>query len=218
MFSFVSPDPYHVIIRRDMDILIKKGGVIVWIILGCSVLALASFIEKLMVIHKTRIDTEKFLAEIEILVRQNQIGEAERLCMKYNTPVTRVVKAGITHLSSTRERIMNRMEEVALIELPRLEERLGLLATVAHIAPLLGLLGTVTGMIKAFQVIQEKSGTMNVVNPADLAEGIWAALITTACGLSVAIPTFVAYNYLRHYVKHIQHEMDRAASRILTLA
>ncbi|MBN1492654.1 MAG: MotA/TolQ/ExbB proton channel family protein [Candidatus Omnitrophica bacterium] len=201
-----------------MTSLVTKGGAIVWLILACSIFALASFIEKLVVIHRSRINTDKFLAEIEILVRQNKVKEAERLCDRFNTPVTRVVRAGIANLSATRERITNCMEEVALLELPKLEERLGILATVAHIAPLLGLLGTVVGMIRAFQVIQTKTQAMSFVSPADLAEGIWVALITTACGLSVAIPTVVAYNYIRHYVKVIQHDMERAASRVLALA
>lgn len=201
-----------------MGTFIFKGGAIVWLILGCSVFALASFIEKLIVIHRARIDTDAFLAEIEMLVKQNQVREAEKLCDRINSPVTRVVKAGITHLNSTRERIANRMEEVALKELPRIEERLGVLATVAHISPLLGLLGTVTGMIKAFQVVQTHSAGTGGVSPSDLAEGIWVALITTALGLSVAIPTVVGYNYLRHYVKLLQHDMERAASRILTLS
>ncbi|MBN2266820.1 MAG: MotA/TolQ/ExbB proton channel family protein, partial [Candidatus Babeliaceae bacterium] len=144
--------------------LVTKGGAIVWLILACSIFALASFIEKLVVIHRSRINTDKFLAEIEILVRQNKVKEAERLCDRFNTPVTRVVRAGIANLSATRERITNCMEEVALLELPKLEERLGILATVAHIAPLLGLLGTVVGMIRAFQVIQTKTQAMSFVS------------------------------------------------------
>lgn len=201
-----------------MTILITKGGIIVWLILGCSMFALASFIEKFIVIHRSRINTDKFLTEIEILIKQNKIKAAEKLCDTFNTPVTRVVRAGLSNLNSTRERITNCMEEVALLELPKLEERLGILATVAHIAPLLGLLGTVVGMIRAFQVIQTKTQAMNFVSPADLAEGIWVALITTACGLGVAIPTVVGYNYLRHYVKIMQHDMERAASHVLALA
>ncbi|MFC1809201.1 MotA/TolQ/ExbB proton channel family protein [Candidatus Omnitrophota bacterium] len=201
-----------------MTVLITKGGVIVWLILGCSMFALASFIEKFIVIHRSRINTDKFLTEVEILIKQNKIKAAEKLCDTFNTPVTRVVRAGISNLNSTRERIANCMEEVALLELPKLEERLGILATVAHIAPLLGLLGTVVGMIRAFQVVQTKTQVMNFVSPADLAEGIWVALITTACGLAVAIPTVVGYNYLRHYVKIIQHDMERAASHVLALA
>ena len=198
--------------------LIAKGGSIVWLILGCSVFALASFIEKFLMIHRSRIDTDQFLAEIEILVKQNRIQEAEKLCEKINAPVTRVVKAGISNLNTTRDRIENRMEEVALIELPKLEQNMGILSTVANITPLLGLLGTVTGMIKAFQVVQTKSQTVSAVNPGDLAQGIWVALITTALGLSVAIPTLVGFNYLRHHVKIIQHDMERAASRVLTFA
>ncbi len=201
-----------------MTDIVTKGGPIVWVTLACSVLALASFIEKFIVIHRSRINTNKFLTEIEILVRQNKIKEAERLCDRFNTPVTRVVRAGISNLSATRERIANCMEEVALIELPKLESRLGILTTVAHVAPFLGLLGTVVGMISSFQAIQEKTAVLSSVSPSDLAEGIWVALITTEVGLSVAIPTIVAYNYLRHHVLVIQHDMERAASRILALA
>jgi biopolymer transport protein ExbB len=201
-----------------MTEIVTKGGPIVWITLACSVLAFAVFIEKLVVIHRSRIKTDKFLAEIEILIRQNKVKEAERLCDRFNTPVTRVVRAGIANLSATRERIANCMEEVALVELPKLETGLGILTTVAHVAPFLGLLGTVVGMITSFQTIQEKTALINSVSPSDLAAGIWVALITTEVGLSVAIPTVIAYNYLRHHVLVIQHDMERAASRILALA
>jgi biopolymer transport protein ExbB len=97
---------------------------------------------------------------------------------------------------------------------PALERYLGILATVATIAPLLGLLGTVTGLIRAFMVIQMKSG---LVNPSDLAGGIWEALITTVAGLAVAIPTYVAYNYYVNRVNSLITEMEKGASRLLQL-
>lgn len=195
---------------------ITKGGSIVWVILGCSFVAAFSFFEKLWQIHAARINTEKFLFEVESLVRQNRVREAEAFCAKIQVPVSKVVMAGISSLNTSREQAQNRMEEVALVELPRLEGHMGILATVATIAPLLGLLGTVTGMIQAFQVIQTKSSAASMVNPGDLAGGIWEALITTVFGLSVAIPTIIGHNCLNHYIKVIQHDMERAASRVLS--
>ena len=197
---------------------ISQGGSIVWLILACSIFALGTFLEKCVVIYRSRLDTEKFLNRIEELVKDEKIQEAEVLCGQHDTPVSRVVRAGISNLNSTHERVQNRMEEVALVELPRLESRLGIMTTVANVTPLLGLFGTVTGMMKAFHVIQEKAQTAAMVNPGDLAEGIGLALVTTACGLGVAIPTLVGYNYLRHYFKIIRQDMERAASRILALA
>ena len=101
-------------------------------------------------------------------------------------------------------------------EFPLLESKLSVLSTVAHIAPLLGLLGTVNGMIRAFQVIQEKALSTGLASPGDLAHGIWMALITTAMGLTVAIPTIVAYNFIFRQIQKIKHSMERAATKVLS--
>ncbi|GAG22375.1 unnamed protein product, partial [marine sediment metagenome] len=100
---------------------------------------------------------------------------------------------------------------------PLLGKNLGVLATIAHIAPLLGLLGTVVGMLKAFQVIEGKAMSMVPVNPGDLAGGIWEALITTVAGLSVAIPTYVAYNYLVSRVDSFVLDMEKSATELVNL-
>ena len=106
------------------------------------------------------------------------------------------------------------VEEVSLHEVPRLGKNLVIISTVAHISPLIGLLGTVSGMIRAFMKIQEKSG---LVNPGDLAQGIWVALITTAAGLVVAIPAYVAYNYLASRVDGQVLDMERCATDMINI-
>jgi biopolymer transport protein ExbB len=102
-------------------------------------------------------------------------------------------------------------------EVPRLEKNLNALATIAHISPLLGLLGTVTGMLRCFQIIQQKATTLNPVNPGDLAGGIWEALITTVAGLIVAIPTYVAYNYLVNQADNLVLDMETAATELINI-
>ncbi len=196
--------------------IITKGGFLVYLILLCSIFALSSFIERLIKLHSSTINTDVFLKEVEQLVIEDNISEACNLCERFNSPVSRVVKAGLTHLDMTREKLTVYLEEAALHEFPNLEAGLSILSTVAHIAPLLGLLGTVNGMIKAFQVIQEKSQATGLASPGDLAQGIWMALITTALGLAVAIPTVVAYNYVFHRVQTIKHDMEKAATKVLS--
>ena len=201
-----------------MVTLFIKGGVLVYLILLCSIFALGSFLERLIKLHSYKINADAFLEQIEQLVKRDNVQEAIVLCTKYNSPVARIMHAGLLHIGTSREKMTIILEEAALIEFPALESKLSVLATVAHISPLLGLLGTVNGMIKAFQVIQEKSQSTGLASPGDLAQGIWMALITTALGLAVAIPTVVAYNYIFHSVEKIKHDMEKAATKALTFA
>jgi biopolymer transport protein ExbB len=106
------------------------------------------------------------------------------------------------------------MEEASLFEIPKLENRLGVLSTIAHIAPLLGLLGTVIGMLSCFQTIQIQSAALRPVTPGDLSGGIAQALITTISGLLIAIPTFIAYNYFINRVHHFVFEIERTATEL----
>src|SRR5689334_20812085 len=107
------------------------------------------------------------------------------------------------------------MEDASLYEIPKLESRLGALSTIAHVSPLLGLLGTVTGMTACFHTIQVRTASLNPVTPGDLAGGIGEALITTVAGLMVAIPTYIAYNYLVSRVNYFILEMERAATELV---
>ncbi len=183
-------------------------------ILLCSVLFLAIFIERLYHYHRARIDTEQFISAIRNVVKNKNIDEAVSICDGTPGPVAHIIKAGILKHDRPKDEIKESIENAGLHEIPRLEKNLSVLATIAHVAPLLGLLGTVMGMINAFQKIQSEGGR---VVPADLAGGIWVALITTAAGLCVAIPAYVAYNYLVRRVNAFVLDMERSATETVEL-
>ncbi len=193
---------------------IQKGGPLMYLILLCSIVALAVVIERLYHFYRATVDNDKFMESIANTLKHNRIMEAIDLCEKTPGPIAHVIKAGILKHDRSRQEIKEAIEEAGVYEVPRLERNLGVLATIAHISPLLGLLGTVTGMVRAFQTIQEKASMLHPVSPGDLAGGIWEALVTTAAGLIVAIPTFVAYNYLVGRVKNFIVEMERSATEL----
>ena len=196
---------------------IQKGGPLMYLIILCSIVALAVVIERLYHLHRARIDSDKFMESISNTLRRNRVMEAIDLCEKTPGPVAHIIKAGILKHDRSRTEIKEAIEDAGICEVPRLEKNLGALATIAHISPLLGLLGTVTGMVRAFQIIQEKATSLHLVSPGDLAGGIWEALITTAAGLIVAIPTFVAYNYLVSRVKGFILEMERTTTDLINI-
>ena len=200
-----------------MFAIIQRGGPLMYLIAVCSILALAITIERLFHFYRAKIDTRSFLREIASAIKKNQIVEAIEICDRTPGPVAHTLKEGILRHDSPKEDIKEAVSNAAMVEIPRLEKNLGVLATVAHITPLLGLLGTVSGMIRCFQVIQEKASMFSPVNPSDLAEGIWVALITTAAGLTVAIPTLVAYNYLVSRVNNFVLDVERSATDLVTM-
>ena len=195
----------------------QKGGPIMWPILLCSVVAFTIVIERLIRLRQEEIDTKTFMEQISKSVKRNKIMEALDLCDKTGGPIANILKAGILKHDRPRNEVREAIEDASIHEVPRLERNLPVLATVAHIAPLLGLLGTVTGLVSAFQVIESKASGMNPVNPGDLAGGIWEALLTTVFGLCVAIPTYVAYNYMVSRVDGFVLDMERSATDLLNL-
>ena len=203
-----------VVLFLNVDIIHKGGPVMVPIII-CSFFALAIIIERFWYLYRVRIDTKKFLESILETMRRQKIKEAIEICEKTLSPISTILKAGILKHNRTREQIKETMEDASLYEVPRLEKNLSGLATIAHISPLLGLLGTVTGMVRCFQTIQLKASAMTAISPGDLAGGIWEALITTVAGLIIAIPTFVAYNYLVSRVNEFILDMERSATELL---
>lgn len=194
-----------------------KGGPIMWPILLCSVVAFTIVIERLISLKKAQIDTKEFMEQISRLLKRNKVMEAIELCERTSGPIASILKAGILKHDRPRAEIREAIEDASIHEVPRLERNLPVLATVAHVAPLLGLLGTVTGMVSAFQVIATKASAVNPVNPGDLAGGIWEALLTTVFGLCVAIPTFVAFNYLVSRVDGFVLDMERSATDLLNI-
>ncbi len=197
--------------------LIIKGGPLMFLILLCSVIALAVVLERLWHLRRAKINTEEFMEDIAETLRRNKIMEAIDKCNAMPGPIAHILKAGILKHDRPRIEIKEAIEDAGLHEVPRLEKNLGALATIAHISPLLGLLGTVTGMVRAFQVIEQKAIVLMPINPGDLAGGIWEALITTVAGLSVAIPTYVAYNFLVSKVDGFVLEMEKSATDIINI-
>jgi biopolymer transport protein ExbB len=197
--------------------LFVKGGPLMFLILFCSIIAFAVVLERLWYLRSVKINTEEFMSNIAETLKKNKIIDAIDKCNAMPGPVARILKAGIMKHDRPRIEIKESIQDAGLYEVPLLEKNLGVLATIAHIAPLLGLLGTVTGMVRAFQVIQQKSVGLMPVNPGDLAGGIWEALITTVAGLSVAIPTYVAYNFLVSKVDGFVLEMEKSATDVVNI-
>ena len=197
--------------------LIQKGGPVMYLIMILSVISLGIIIERIYNLNRARIDSQKFMDDIINSLKHNKVIESIEMCNKTPGPIAHIIKAGILKHDRSRPEIKEAIDEAAQLEIPRMEKHLPILSTIAHIAPLLGLLGTVSGMIKAFQVIQNKAATMTPVNPGDLAAGIWESLLATLAGLLVAIPTYVAYNYLVNQVDNLVYDMERSATDLINL-
>ncbi|HIE07644.1 MAG TPA: MotA/TolQ/ExbB proton channel family protein, partial [Desulfarculaceae bacterium] len=175
---------------------VMKGGYLMYPIILCSILTLAILFERLFALRRSRIIPEKFIIEVSDLVRQQRMEDALTQCRLNDSSISRILMAGISRYQRSRQQVKEAIEDIGRLEAANLERYLAILGTIAGIAPLLGLLGTVTGMIKAFSVISHAG----IGNPQMLAGGISEALITTAAGLTVAIPAFVFYKLLRSRV------------------
>lgn len=182
-----------------------------WVILGLGLSSIFVFLERWLSLHRAHINTADFVNGIRNALQRGNVIESIALCDETPGPVAQVVKAGITNRDLTREEIRETMQDVARSEIARLERRLAVLATIAQVAPLLGFLGTVLGMIQMFREIQDKV----LPSPGQLAGGVWVALLTTAGGLVVAVPCYVAYNYLVSTVQHLVLDMEKAANDML---
>ncbi|OIO35072.1 MAG: biopolymer transporter ExbB [bacterium (Candidatus Ratteibacteria) CG_4_10_14_3_um_filter_41_18] len=194
--------------------MLVKGGILMVPIIFCSVLSLAIIVERAISLNRVQINSRELMGSVEDVLQKNKILEAISICEKTRGPIPRVLKVGILKRDRSHEEIKEAMEDAASFEVPYLEKYLAILVTIATIAPLLGLLGTVTGLIRAFMVIQLKGG---LVNPGDLAQGIWEALITTVAGLTIAIPTYIAYNYFVSRVNNFITEMEKSTTRLLDI-
>ncbi len=195
-----------------IDYLVAGGPVMIPIAL-CSVVALATFLERLWSLRSEKIIPAAFTAEFIELGRQGRWGDAMALCRKRNVASARVLEVALEVRGHTRAVIKERIEEVGRREAAEMERYVPILGTIASIAPLLGLLGTVGGMILTFQVISEE-GAANV---ASLAGGISQALITTFAGLSVGIPAVVANRYVLARVDALLLELEEVSLAVLEL-
>ena len=194
--------------------IIGRGGPVMIPIMMCSVFSLAIIFERLYYFISLHLgtDIDHFFEQLRRVIAARKWKEAETLAESWKGPVGRVALAGLAVRESSAAEIDEAMEEAAHQEIPQIEQHLRWLSTLAQVATLMGLLGTVTGLVRAFQVIQTKSTSGNPVSPGDLAGGVWEALITTVAGLIVAIPTILAYNYFASRVSDVQFQMEKGAS------
>lgn len=193
---------------------LKLGGPMIWVILFVSAVAITVFIERVLHYHRAQINSMEFLNGVRNVLKRDNVVEAISICDATPGPVARLVKVAILNREKGREGVREALEEAGLVEVPPLEEKLNLLATIAQIAPLLGLLGTALGFIRVFSRLQAQ-GTMASVQ--QLSGGIWEALICTAAGLAVAVPCYAAYNYLVSRVNAIVLDMEKAATEIVNI-
>lgn len=191
-----------------------KGGIIMYPIAACSIVALAIWLERLAVLRKARINTKNFMDWIREVVGRGSIQDALNICDRTPGPISSIFKAGLARAGRPRQEIKEALEVAGAGEIRKLEKRLDWLMTIASVAPLLGFLGTVTGMVRTFQIIQRLGG---YVDAAALAGGIWEALLTTVFGLCVAIPVVFIHNYLANRVEGLVAEMENSSSELIDL-
>src|SRR5215212_10651790 len=197
-----------------LPMLLAKGGLMMWLLLATSAVAIAIFIERVLHYHRAHINSAEFIAGVRNVLKRDNIVEALSICDATPGPVARLVKVAILNRERGREGVRESLEEAGLMEVPRLEEKLNVLATLAQIAPLLGLLGTVLGFLQIFNALQVAGAQANM---EQLAGGVWKALISTAGGIAVAIPCYAGYNYLVGRVNSIVLDMEKAASEIVNI-
>jgi len=192
---------------------IRLGGPVMWLILGTGLAGVIVFVERLFHLHRAQIHWKDFLGGIFNVMKRRNVVEAVSLCEETPGPVARLVRAALLHHDEDREVLRRAMVEAGTAEIPRLERRIGVLAVVSRLAPLLGLFGTVLGLIEALLRMEERAP---LVHSGDLSGALWRALLCTAAGLMVAIPSFAAYNFLVGRVESLLLDMEQAAGEVMT--
>jgi biopolymer transport protein ExbB len=197
-----------------MPTLLLNGGPVIWLILIAAAIAIAVFIERALHCHRAQINSTEFLNGVRNVLKRDNVVEAISICDATPGPVARLVKTAILNRDKGRERVREAVEEAGLTEVPLLEEKLNLIATIAQIAPLLGLLGTVLGFMEIFGQLRWQGSYANMEM---LSGGIWKALICAAAGIAVAIFCNAGYNYLVSRVNKIVLDMERASGEIVNI-
>jgi biopolymer transport protein ExbB len=190
-----------------------KGGPVMWPLFLCAIISVAVMIERFISITRAAKDNEGLLDTIREQLKKGRIKEAQALASEADGPVAQLIASGLRASHMDADEIERQMEELALREQPVLYRRLGVLDTIITLSPLLGLLGTVTGMIRAFHVV----GTQGLNGATAITGGVAEALIATATGLAIAIVTLVGYNYLTEKVKEIIADMEIRATQLMNI-
>lgn len=188
------------------------GGPVMWALGLVSFLALVLFLDKLLQLHRAQIEVNDFLQGLYNVLRRGNAAEAVTICEDTPGPVAHLVRAAILKVEEPPEEIAKAIQQAGLREIPRMEHRLNLLATLGKIAPMLGLLGTVLALM---DLLRELTDAAPLAHADDLAGGMWFALLTTAAGLSIAMPIYAAYNLLVSRIESLVLDMEFAGSDIL---
>lgn len=194
--------------------IVQKGGPLMWLILACSITGLGVFLERLVHLHRCSIQTGDFLRGLANLLKTGNYAEAIQECAGTPGPVPRVLHAMLLRHDADREELRDIAQEAGQLEVPDLERNLALLGTIAYATPLIGLLGTILGLLAAFQQITTLGG---YATAAEIAGGVYESLLTSAAALTVAIPAFVAHSYLSARVNGVLHDIERAAIEMLEI-
>lgn len=191
------------------------GGVMLIPIALASVVGLALFIARWRSYDRTRVTPDGLRLTVLAAVQDGEFQKARQVCADADTPLGRVLSEGLRFRGGGRGELRTAMEDVGRREMNRLERYVGAVGALASVTPLMGLLGTVMGMIRVFQGVVDEAGAQGIVDPTALAGGIWEALVTTAAGLAVAIPLYLGYRYLLGRLDAISVDLEEAASQLL---
>jgi len=194
--------------------IMQKGGPIMWIILLCSVVAFGVFAERLLHLHKASIRVGELLGGLALLIHNGRLEEALAECSANPSPVARILQAALLHPDKEREELQSFTTDAALLEIPKLERNLPMLAALSYVAPLLGLLGTILGLLDAFQTISAHGG---YATATELSRGVYESLLDAAVGLAVAIPAYLGHCYLASRVNDLIQDMQRAGIEVVNL-
>src|SRR5262245_507825 len=189
-----------------------RGGLVMYPILACSIIGLAVFLERLAFLRRRHLLPERFVRGVSRAWQRGEFEAARRLCQQHDVPLARILRAGLLKLKAGPQEVERAIEVTGSHEAGVLENNLRFLGAISNIAPMLGFLGTVTGLITAFNVI----AVQGTGDPKLMADGVSEALITTEFGLFVGIPALGAYHYLRGKVDRLLHEMEAIALELLS--
>ncbi|MFO7726239.1 MAG: MotA/TolQ/ExbB proton channel family protein [Oceanipulchritudo sp.] len=194
--------------------LIEQGGPVMWVLLAVSLFGFILFVERTLFLHRGQIRTAQFLDGIRNLLRKGRRLEALTLCEDMPGPIPGIVKGVLLQVGSSEGRMRMAAEEAALVEIPILERRIGAIAAISRIAPLLGLLGTVLGMIETFLAIPGGAGGGYPTFGLFL-NGVGEALLTTAFGLIIAVMAHIGHHFLHGRVRALVHDMEYTGQELI---
>lgn len=192
--------------------LLARGGPMIWVLLLMGALGFILFIERVLYLHRGQIRSTAFVDGIKNILAKRRIVEAVTVCEETPGPVAAVVKAALIHAGEDETRMRYAVQDAAVVELPALERRLGSIAAIAQVAPLVGLLGTVLGLTMTFHAFMQGG---QYATAQALSKGMWESLITAGAGLALGIPAHLAYHLLHGRVRAIVRDVEWAGNEIM---